>query len=352
MGHDKDNKNQDHFSVAVHYMHLLTDYAARHNLPMTALLERAGIQPEAYSSNNDRVPFTRFAHLCEMTAEALNEPAFGLKLGQSIRVGHLGSHGFALMSCATARELMLQSARYSVITIDAAHSAFEQQGNEFIRYWRSNLPEGASLGRLQNELNQANTITLARWLTNRDDLNPNWVSFQHARPDDIQAYEDIFRCPIRFNAAATAISFNPAYLDLPLPHGDTQLHRIMNDVCTQLLKQLGDTLEPAWLSLVRKAALESFRHGMPEIGPIAAAAGLRDDQLKERLAERGLSFRSLIEDLRKGLAVGYARDPNLSLVDIAYLLGFSEQSAFQRAFKRWTNTTPGNYRRLSLAEAG
>ncbi|WP_367114619.1 helix-turn-helix transcriptional regulator [Aquabacterium sp.] len=66
---------------------------------------------------------------------------------------------------------------------------------------------------------------------------------------------------------------------------------------------------------------------------------------KEHFAQRGISFRSFIDELRQALALGYMRDPNLSLVDIAYLLGFSEQSAFQRAFKRWTGQTPGDYRR-------
>jgi AraC-like DNA-binding protein len=73
---------------------------------------------------------------------------------------------------------------------------------------------------------------------------------------------------------------------------------------------------------------------------------MSEEQLKEALSARELSFRGFVDNLRQALALGYIRDPQMSLVDIAYLLGFSEQSAFQRAFKRWTGMPPGDYRRL------
>lgn len=335
----------DHHSVAVHFLKLLTDYAAARHLPLETLLASAGLRAEDLHDPNGRIPFTRFDQLCQLMAKTLNEPSLGLKLGQSIRPGHLGSHGFALMSCSTGAELMQQHMRYSALNIDAAHVVIEKKGDEYIRYWRSNLEGNAPLGRLQDELNLAITVTLARWFINRDDLNPLWVSFQHARPENTSAYELLFRCPVRFSQKETAVSVSADYLQLPLPHANPQLRRIMDDLCAQLLKQLGESLEPAWLARARKAVLDAFRQGLPDIGEIAASAGMGEDEFKTQLSARGLSFRGFVDDLRQALALGYVRDPDLSLVDIAYLLGFSEQSAFQRAFKRWTGQTPGEYRR-------
>lgn len=316
------------------------------------MLAHAGIDEALLNDPNSRVPFSSFHTLCDLTAEALGEPSLGLKLGQSVRPGHLGSHGFALMSCSTAGELMQQSARYSALTIDAGHNVFERKGDEFIRYWRRNLPGGESLGRLQDELHQATLVTLARWFVNREDLNPNWVSFRHAKPADVSDYDRVFRCPVHFGAAETAVGFDAGFASLPLPHANAQLHRIMDDLCAQLLKQQGNALEPPWLAIARRSVLEAFKLGVPEIGEVARATGLTEDQLKENLSQRGLSFRGLLDDLRRALAVGYMRDPSLGLVDIAYLLGFSEQSAFQRAFKRWTGMTPGDYRRSPPVGAG
>lgn len=334
-----------HHSVAVHFLRLLTDYAAQRKLSAASLLHKAGISETALHDPNGRVPFVKFNQLCEIAGELLNEPCIGLKLGQSVRPGHLGSHGFALMSCSTGAELMQQHVRYSALTIDAAHTAFETRGNEHIRYWRSNLPGGVLLGRLQDELNQSIWITLARWFANRPELSPNWAAFRHAKPADISEYEAIFRCPLRFGAAETGLGFDISLVNIPMPHANAQLRRIMDDLCAQLLKQLGDALEPIWLSIARRTVLESFKHGEPDISTVTQATGLTEAKLKEQLAQRGMSFRGFIDDLRHALALGYARDPSLGLVDIAYLLGFSEQSAFQRAFKRWTGLTPGDYRR-------
>lgn len=333
----------------MHFLQLLTDYAERNGLPAQHLLARAGIPANALTDPNGRVPYARYSQACDIAAADLKDPSLGLKLGQSVRPGHLGSHGFALMSCATLHELAQQASRYSALTMDAGHNVFELRGQEYVRYWRSNLPGGAPMGRLQDEMQQAVAVTLVRWCSNREDINPRWVAFQHAQPDDVRAHEALFRCPLRFGAAETAISMDAAYIDLPLPNANPQLRRIMDDLSASLLKQLGSTLEPNWLAIARRTAIDAFQRGMPEIALITEATGMTEAELKDQLAQRGLSFRSFIDDLRRALAVGYVRDPSLGLVDVAYLLGFSEQSAFQRAFKRWTGTTPGDYRRNPAA---
>lgn len=335
----------DSHTVAAHFLRIATDYINQQGLDEAEFLGRAGIDGEDIADPNARVPYRKFSHLCDLAAESLKDPCLGLKLGQSIRAGHLGSHGFALMSCANGAELMRQHMRYSSLTIDAAHAAFEQQGDDYIRYLRSNMPGGMPLGRLQDELNLATTVTLARWIANRHDLSPRWVAFRHAKPAEAKEYESLFRCPVHFGAEETAIAVDASYLSLPLPHANPQLHRIMDDLCAQLVKQLGHAHDPSWMAAARRAALESFKLGEPDVGFIARAAGCTESELKKNLSQRGSSFRSFIDDLRHALALGYARDPSLSLVDIAYLLGFSEQSAFQRAFKRWTGTTPGEFRR-------
>lgn len=340
-----------HFTVAVHFLQLLTDYATRQNLPLQSLLAQAGIRLDATTDPNGRVPYVAYQSACERVAQALGDPCLGLKLGQSVRPGHLGSHGFALMSCATLHELAQQASRYSALTMDAGHNVFELRGQEYVRYWRSNLPGDAPMGRLQDEMQQAIAVTLVRWCSNREDINPRWVAFQHARPDDVREYEALFRCPVHFGAQETAISMDASYIDLPLPNANPQLRRIMDDLSASLLKQLGSTLEPNWLAIARRTAIDAFQRGLPEIGHITQATGMTEAELKEQLAQRGTSFRSFIDDLRRALAVGYMRDPDLGLVDIAYLLGFSEQSAFQRAFKRWTGTTPGDYRRSPPLQA-
>jgi len=336
---------QDQFSVAVHFVKIVTDYMAAHGLACAPLLHQVGLDPAVLQNPNDRISFRQFAQLCQLTAESLYDPQFGLKLGQTIRPGHLGTHGIALMSCATVAELMQQHLRYSALTTDAIHTSIEKKANEYIRYTHTHVPGLSSVGMLLEQMDLAIVVTISRWFANRPDLNPNWVTFRHVRPSDVQEYQALFRCPISFSQAETAISISEEYVHMPLPHANPQLHRIMQDLCAQLLKQLGSSLEPAWVAKAQRAILESFKYGLPEFEVIAAQIDLSGDAFKEHLKQRGTSFREFVDNLRKDLALGYVRDPQLQLADISYLLGFSEQSAFQRAFKRWTGKTPGDYRK-------
>lgn len=333
-------------TVAAHFFLLLTDYASRSHLGLEALLDRAGLAAhDALTDANGRVPFETFRRLCDVAAQALQEPDLGLRLGQNIRPGHLGSHGYALMNCNTALELARQSARYSALSIDACHNTVEHRGAEFVRVLHSDLPGGASTGRVCEDLQHATAVTFARWITNRDDINPTWVAFSYPRPHDVQAYERMFRCPLHFGAGEVAIAMDARLADLPLPHANPLIHRMMNDVCEQSLRSIGSALEPRWLASARRATLQAFQHGIPSLEAIAQAIDQDEGAFRQHLANQGLSFRRFVDDMRQALAMGYMRDPSLSLVDIAYLLGFSEQSAFQRAFKRWVGVTPGEYRR-------
>lgn len=346
--HRQVNGMATQFSVAVHFFKLITDYIQSKGFNVTEFLHKAGLNETALNEPNDRIPFDTFSELCEFTTSYFNEPNLGLKLGESIRPGHLGSHGFALMSCSTIDELIQQHTRYSALTIDALYIEIEKKDNEYIRYCKSNLPNQKPLGKLQEQLNMATTVTLSRWLLNRMDLNPKWMTFQHTQPENFDEYQKLFNCPISFSQPYTAMGINTELFNLTLPGANPQLKRIMDDLCTQLIKKLGNTLEPAWLAQARQAIIQSFQIGLPDIEMIAQHIHLSEEEFKHLLSERDMSFRGFVDELRQALALGYIRDPALNLVDISYLLGFSEQSAFQRAFKRWTGMTPGDYRKIGI----
>lgn len=338
--------DENRFTVAAHFLRVLTDYLSRHSLDSVMICRKAGIEDEAIEDPNGRIQYNKYSIACELASNKLNDPDLGLKLGSCIRIEHLGSHGFALASCSSGRELIAQHSRYSALTMDIAHSEFEFSPSVSVRKWVSNLAGGKPLGRLQDDLNQASVITLARSFANREEISPNWVSFRHIEPEDISEYERVFRCPIRFGAEFTGMGFDTALLDIPMSYGNPQLRLVMENVCAQLLQKQGSSIEPTWLAIAKKTVVESFSLGMSEIEIVAQATGLSVQEFKQKLSERDTSFRGFVDELRQRMALGYMRDPSFSLVDVAFLLGFSEQSAFQRAFKRWTGKTPGEFRQI------
>ncbi|MEW9898646.1 AraC family transcriptional regulator [Chitinivorax sp. PXF-14] len=333
------------YGVAMHYVRLLLDYAAERGLAAERLWLAVGADPALLGDADGRLDFDTFLKLCGWLAQELDDPSLGLHLGQSIKPGYYGPHGFSLISCGNARELMRRSMRYSSLVLDAYRNEIKQDGDTIVRYWRSNLPLTHEDGRRIDEQSMAAWITLARWMLGDDSIAPDWVSFRHPAPAGLAAYEALFRCPLRFAAEDTAVAFPARYLDRALPQANAQVAQMMDALCAQLLQRLQAERSPAWLADCERTIVRSFEGQVPELAGIAAAIGMAPRELRHRLAEHGLNFRELADRLRHELARDYLAKPALSLVDIAYLLGFSEQSAFQRAFKRWAGCTPGEYRR-------
>lgn len=331
-------------TVAAQLVRLVTGYAASCGLPVERLLAEIGQTPETMGDAESRLPFLDFSHLCESAAQQLGDPFFGLHAGEQVKPGHLGVLGFALMSCATLGEALERTRRYSAVVMDVCRNELSLRDGECVRYWRSQLVSREPVGRLQDDLNMAVWVTLVRWAAGRSDFAPNWVAFQHAQPSDVSEYARVFRCPMRFCAEESALAFPPVLLDLPLPQSNPSARRMMDALCERLVQRLGKRNEPAWVGEVRSAVLASFERGGPKLCEVARAVGKEEAELVDLLTRCGLSFRGMVNDLRRELALAYVADRSLSLVDITFLLGFSEQSAFQRAFKRWAGKTPGEYR--------
>lgn len=339
-----DSKWEARYSIATWYVRLLTDFSEECGVPASRLFENRSIDPAVLDDPDARISCHDFLEMCRFFQSLHPTPHLGLQLGQRMQHRYLGAYGFVLMSCSTTRELLDQFSRYSVLANNAGQVRVEEQEGLLIQTWRGAVADEASAIFL-DELVLASWTAMSRRISGRPDIAPLWVSFRHAQPDDIGRYQDLFRCELRFGADDAATVSSARGLDTRLPQGDPKVREILSALCERLLKQLGSPLEPAWLTACRRAIVEAFRNGEPDIGRIAAVLKLSPTTLRQRFKDQLLSFRTFSDELRHELALGYLADPQLSLVDVAYLLGFSEQSAFQRAFKRWTGITPGEHRR-------
>lgn len=331
-------------TLASYFVRILADYCAAQGLSAEQLFTDCEIDRAVLDDPEQRVDYTDFLLLCQAAANALDEPALGLHLGQQMKPEYLGPYGFALMSSDTPREMMAKATRYSVLAIDAGFNEFVELGDECIRYWRHAFSESVSGSHFLDELVTASWLVMAREIGGQQDFKPNWVSFCSAKPADPTPYDNLFGCPVTFEAAEYAVAFDKEVLDIPIRHGHPELRAQLDALCEQLLTQLLNEQDPEWLRECRRLIIESLEVEPPELGGIAKNLGIASGTLRLRLAKCGRTFRGLVDEIRQEMALSYLQNPDLGLVDIAYLLGFSEQSAFQRAFKRWTGHSPGEYR--------
>lgn len=192
-------------------------------------------------------------------------------------------------------------------------------------------------------------VLAARRMTGKPDLNPAAVHFKHSRPENVARYERLFRCPLHFNQPHDALLYPRADLDMTLVAADSGLAQLLERHATEALQRLGRS------ALLRERVREFVRQdltGKLTAEHMAKRLGMSPRTLHRRLVEEGITYRALVDDVRREMALHCLRDPQLSIGEVGYLLGFTTSAAFHRAFRRWTGTTATQYRLSLLKTAG
>lgn len=335
-------------SVSSSYFRVVTDFCDDHGLSSATLLQAANLNPQVVEQVDSRISGSHFLRTCELAARHFNLAHIGVEFGQRMKPAYLGAYGYALLSCRTLSEAAIQFQRFSTLATDLGHNTWEYaEGSPLVITWHSHLAASYSANRFISDLIAASWLTMSRLLTGRADIGPIWVAFPYSEPEDPAPYRKFFRSSLRFDAPRLAAAFDSQLFDLPLVNGDPEVHATIRALCERLLQRLVRAREPDWIGACRRAIVRSLPQEVPSMEEVALELAITPVMLRQRLAERSISFQQLVDSLRRDLALAYLADRTLSLVDIALLLGFSEQSAFQRAFKRWTGETPGDYRRRS-----
>ena len=184
-------------------------------------------------------------------------------------------------------------------------------------------------------------------LSHREPFMPLAVFFKHVPRGDVAIYEAHFGCPVHFETDRDALLVSEDSLDLPNKLGDETIARFFDRHLESELASLTeeDGLEPR----VRRAVASMLSEGVPTLSSIAADLGLGSRTLQRRLTDQGHSFQSVVDAARHDLAQQLLSETEYSLAEIAFLTGFSEQSGFTRAFKRWAGQTPRSYRLAATA---
>jgi AraC-like DNA-binding protein len=159
----------------------------------------------------------------------------------------------------------------------------------------------------------------------------------------MRPYEDFFGGPVRFDQPSTRVVLSRHDLALPLRGADAALLAVLDAQAQTLLQQVATVGEP--VDVWRQALVGLIRSGRTSLADLAHSLHMSPRSLQRRLAEQGQSFQLLLGQTRQQLAEAYLRDPNVELAEVALLLGYSEQSAFTRAFRLWTGQAPLRWRR-------
>lgn len=311
-----------------------------------ALLRAVGIDPDAPVDPKVMVSADDYyAYLESIAAQDPHALDLPLRVGASMRLDEYGAMGLAWRSARDLRASWDRAARFAkVLTSTTTYEVQEVNLGAWLVLHR----EGARrLGmRLSNEASIASLLSMSQQVT-EEDVRPLEVTLAHPAPETTELHERHFGCPVRFGAEHDAFLVDRATLQRPNRLHDPGISQFFVNHLANELEQLGE--EESLEYRVRIDVGQALSDGIPTISDTARRLGMSSRTLQRRLSSTGHTYQQLIDEARRQLAEKLLRQTEYSVQEVAFLTGFSEQSAFTRAFKRWAGQTPRSFRLAAQA---
>jgi AraC-like DNA-binding protein len=304
------------------------------------LFKDAGLDPSSRDNPLLRYPVKEATLVWRRASEILDDPTFGLTIVKLWQPSDFHALGCAFMASTTLRDALNRLVRYNPVVYDVvSYSLVERGGREILSY--NPVPD---------ELDEPAILEDTRWAVVLDacrrvygaDLDPLEVTFWHPEPESgMDAFLEYFHCPLRFSEPVASMTFSTEILDKRLPAANRELalslDRTLRDYVSKL--QHDDIV-----SRTKSVISDNLPSGNYTSEAVAAELHTSPRSLQRKLAAEGAAYRKLVDTVRQELAESYLGDDSFTLEEISYLLGFSSQAAFTRAFKRWTGSTPREFR--------
>ncbi|MFN4023505.1 MAG: AraC family transcriptional regulator [Hyphomonas sp.] len=332
-------------TVAAGYARSLLDLAVSKGAEAGALLSAAGIAPDALEAPDTRLPFERFRALMDAAKIACDDPALALHFGASSPFNEMSIVGLIAYASRTMAEAFEQTNRYArlVIEVDGHENA-----SRFAIVRRADGVWIEDRRRNPNAFPELTESTWVRFVTDRARAFPDRPPFvlevhvTHDRPAHAEAYKDYFSAPVVFGASWNALRIEEGWLSEPTGQSDRYVFGVFSTHADGLLASL--TQSVTIRGRIEAALLPVLHTGDVSMSDIARRLGFSRSTLHRRLKAEGLQYEVIADDLRRRMALDYLGSRKVSVNEAAYLTGFSDPSAFSRAFRRWTGTSPGRYR--------
>ena len=305
------------------------------------ICEAVGLQPAELRDPDASIPLHAYLNLMDLAARSGSDDCLGLHFGASYDPGDYGALGFVALNSPTVGAGLLSVGRYLGVMRDHCRVMLEVE-NRLAR-GRYRLAAGSvGLRRQDAEMALARMCRGMR-LVLGEDWAPRQVHFEHPAPPDATPHREVFRTEVRFGQAINAMIFDQEVLDIEIPTADGRLLRILEGFLEEELSRR--RADPDLVQRVRRQVLDALGSGVPGIAEVASSAGMSIRTLQRRLGEQGLTYNKLVDDLRHELSLQYLEAREVSISEIAFLLGYSEASAFDRAFRRRSGVSPLEFRR-------
>jgi AraC-like DNA-binding protein len=308
-------------------------------------LDLASLVPPGSVDPND--PFTYYATAdagLERASELLGDPALGVTIVERLPVGALGLIDYALSTSVVLRDGVRRLARYYGIATQRSRLSFREEPP--LAVLELERREGIRYGRHAIEFAWAIIADRIRRSVGSG-FSFERVAFAHAGPEDTARYDAFFGTPVTFSAPTDRLVFKSELLDLPLLTAASSLAEMLE----AKMREIAPGPEHPLLARARRAISTLLDRGDTGVDSAASALRMSRRTLQRELQELGTSHKAILDDIRRERASRLLASGEMGVPEVARSLGFSEASAFYRAFRRWTGSSPGAFRDRGAPDA-
>ena len=314
-----------------------------YGISIEEVIKYAGVNPLILLSPDNRLSGFEAQKIIETAIRLTNDENLGLHQGEHLSKGFSNILGYVLMNCSTLKECWTKYCRYEKIIYSTSISDF-QIINNYAVLSNITLDKALESNRQFSEFKISGMLSYIKLLSN-ENLQLHEVHFTHSKPSNISEYERIFQCKVCFEKSSNTLIFDRELLNISVIEPNEKLLLLFEKNAEEVLKTFNDN---TYANMVTEILLEEIKKcNLPSIENISKKLLLSVRSLQLYLHKEDTSYIKLVQKTRKDMAEKYLNDRTISIDEITYILGFSETSAFHRAFKNWTGVTPTQFRKLN-----
>ena len=319
---------------------LAADRLRRAGIELEPLLSRVGLTVDQIDDPERRISALNQIAFLEAAAEALNDDFLGFNLANEFDLRDIGLLYYVMASSDTLGNAFKRAARYSRITNEAIVLQYQEARQPKLRLVYSGIPRHADHQQLEFYI--VAMVRVSRVLSGRR-FFPKRVSISHVRSRGIAKFAGSLGKDLEFGSDADEIDFPAGSADWALVDADARLNKILLKTCEGSLSSRKSNTGKVRIA-VENAISPLLPHGQAKASVVAKKLGMSERTLTRRLAEEGVTFNEILQQLKAHLAIRYLEEDGMPISRIAWLLGFEEASSFSHACRRWTGKSPREFR--------
>jgi AraC-like DNA-binding protein len=329
-----------HVELVRRHFNFLVEKGVPQNVIETAL----GFSKEELADDDIKIPIQNNIKMLKK-GFGLIGPGMAIKMGATSSPEILGVLGQIMKNCKTLKEAAHQFVRFQNLYFGISRFNLKGEGNSSFIVQTLEYPISDDDKRLITEVNLSVCIASIRKLIGSEFV-PQEMRFSHKKPEYIDAYKQHFRCPLKFSQKEDAIVIDRRLAEKTIPGSYPYMKNILTEHAQGLLENLSAGKQ--FQDDVKRITADLLPKGIVDIERISGELNMSRWTLTRKLKKEETTFKDLLTSLRKEYALNYLENTTLSIAEMAFLLGYSEASAFGRAFKSWTGKNPNEYRQGQL----